>query len=55
MKTLTLDNLAVDSFATTARGVSARTTGSPACPISYGGTCWVSCTCDTINDATCGV
>jgi hypothetical protein len=44
MKTLRLDVLRVDSFATTAGAVPARTTGSPACPISYGGTCWITCT-----------
>jgi hypothetical protein len=59
MKKLRLDTLRVDSFATTAdidavRGTvaaySARCTLID-CPISYGGTCyvtcWDSCYCDT--------
>jgi hypothetical protein len=43
MSKLRLDTLTVTTFATTTRSVHARTTGSPACPISYGGTCWVTC------------
>jgi hypothetical protein len=51
MKKLRLDSLRIDSFATTSRAVPRMTTGSPACPISYGGTCWITCaSCvDTID------
>ena len=58
MKKLDLDILAVDTFATTARGADdrgtvlahARTqTCNAGCPLSYGGTCVVTCAagCDT--------
>jgi hypothetical protein len=61
MKKFNLDGLKVDSFATTATlprdrgtvaGHAALNTGFTACPISYGGTCWVtcaeSCYCETV-------
>ncbi|HEX8243132.1 MAG TPA: hypothetical protein VF541_06545 [Longimicrobium sp.] len=44
MRKLELDALTVDSFATTTQAIRARTTGSPACPVSYGGTCVITCT-----------
>jgi hypothetical protein len=60
MKKLRLDSLAVDSFATTdgihamrgtVAGYSAQCT-IYGCPISYGGTCWItcgdSCYCETV-------
>ncbi len=57
MKKLTLDALAVDSFATTApepgtRGtVAAHARTLSNCPESWNGTCWItcwdSCPCDT--------
>lgn len=51
MKKLKLDSLAVDSFATTDRIDSTRGTVVAHsaqctiydCPVSYGGTCWISC------------
>ena len=46
------DNLHVESFPTTGAAAPRFTTGSPACPVSYGGTCWISCACNTI-DASC--
>lgn len=62
MKKLRLDALKVDGFATTApvkplRGTVAAYQSAQCtvfdCPISYGGTCWVtcweSCYCDTSN------
>ena len=50
MSKLRLDTLKVDSFATTPEAQFIRTTGSPACPISYGGTCWITCaSCDTLD------
>ena len=51
MKKLHLDDLKVDGFATTARTPQERGTvqgreaaGTQAwCPVSYGGTCWITC------------
>lgn len=59
MKKLNLDGLRVDSFATSddespARGtvLGAMNTGTGACPISYNGTCVISCRpCDRVEDA----
>ena len=58
MKKLTLEDLAVDSFATTPAAGSARGTVlghavthtcDAGCPLSYGGTCVITCSngCDT--------
>jgi hypothetical protein len=50
MKKLNLEALRVESFETTSGTASARgtvrgheNTGTGACPISYGGTCVISC------------
>jgi hypothetical protein len=51
MKKLHLDALRVDTFATTAAGdanlrgtVAGREAAfSATCPVSYGGTCWITC------------
>ncbi|HEX8831625.1 MAG TPA: hypothetical protein VF705_10685 [Longimicrobium sp.] len=62
MKKLHLDDLRVDTFSTSpaaipSRGtVLARNTGTGACPISWNGTCWVTCpdTClETCDPAYC--
>jgi hypothetical protein len=58
MQKLNLESLRLDSFTTTSGEASGRgtvlgreNTGTPACPISYNGTCYVTCFytcyCDT--------
>jgi hypothetical protein len=51
MKKLDLDTLLVDTFATTFQPAAARGTvlgnaaiNSTGCPVSYGGTCVITCT-----------
>ena len=62
MKKLCLDTLTVDSFATTAGAANLRGTVagreaacSATCPVSYGGTCWISCweTCPCTDGPFC--
>jgi len=61
MQKLSLDTLRVETFATTSGTLSARGTvlgqemvakSLAGCPVSFGGTCWISCACDTEN-ASC--
>lgn len=60
MRKLDLESLSVDSFATasvdgpirgTVLGQALLNTGTGACPVSYGGTCVISCRhCDRADD-----
>jgi len=64
MKKLRLENLRVDTFATTSEVDAARGTVAAHsaqctvlnCPESYGGTCWITCfaTCPCTDGPNCG-